>query len=55
MRTPESLRSHEEKIERCKQGHEERKKLLGRPGPRHNTYMKARREAYEESKHAGKS
>jgi len=54
MRTDESKRTHEEKVDRLKQGHEERKKLLGRPGPRFNTYMKLRRAAHEESKNASK-
>ena len=55
MRTDESKRTHEEKVDRLKQGHEERKKLLGRPGPRFNTYMKMRREQFQEQSHARKS
>jgi len=55
MRTPESQRTHEEKVERAEQGRKERAKLLGRPGPRYNTYMKLRRAAHEESKDASKA
>jgi hypothetical protein len=55
MRTPESQRTHEEKITRAEQGRKERAKLLGKPGPRHNTYMKLRREQFKEQSHAGKS
>ena len=46
---------HVSKVEQLKQRHDRLEKLKGKPGPRHNMFLKMRREQFKEQSHAGKS
>jgi len=52
MRTPESQRTHEERIDHASNQRKAVEKAIGKPGPRHNTYMKMRRQQFQEQSHA---
>ncbi len=45
---------HSTKVELLRQRHDRLEEIKGKPGPKRNEYMKARREQHEATKHAKK-